>query len=74
MVLDEGNIEYSKTVLEKVAAYSDILSRTFEETGTPEEKSICGRLTAEYFVLRTVLVCYIGTEMFLILFLTLIPS
>ncbi|KAM3081866.1 Transcription factor [Clarireedia jacksonii] len=53
--LDEGNIEYSKTVLEKVAAYSDILLKATEEIGTPEEKSICGRLTAEYFVLRTVL-------------------
>jgi hypothetical protein len=66
MILDEGNIEYSKTVLEKVAAYSDILQKAFEETGTPEEKSICGRLTAEYFVLRTVLVCYIGTKLLLI--------
>ncbi|PQE09145.1 hypothetical protein CJF32_00010362 [Rutstroemia sp. NJR-2017a WRK4] len=53
--LDEKNIEYSKTVLEKVAAYTDILQKAFEETGTPEEKSICGTLTAEYFVLRTVL-------------------
>ncbi|PQE27929.1 hypothetical protein CJF30_00009126 [Rutstroemia sp. NJR-2017a BBW] len=55
MVPDEKNIEYSKTVLEKVAAYTDILQKAFEETGTSEEKSICGKLTAEYFVLRTVL-------------------
>lgn len=49
-------MEYAVKVLEKIAGYSEVLLHTYESSGTPEEKVTCARFTAEYFVLRTLLV------------------
>ncbi|TGO23157.1 hypothetical protein BPAE_0142g00190 [Botrytis paeoniae] len=56
--LDGQKIDYAVKVLEKLAGYtgySEELLRTYESSGTSEEREVCARFTAEYFVLRTLL-------------------
>ncbi|KAA8565380.1 hypothetical protein EYC84_011087 [Monilinia fructicola] len=52
---DEQKTDYAVKVLERLAAYSEALLPAYESFGKLEEKAICARLTAEYFVLRTLL-------------------
>ncbi|RAL61514.1 hypothetical protein DID88_009553 [Monilinia fructigena] len=53
--LNEQKIDYAVKVLEKLAAYSETLLHAYESYGIMEEKAVCARYTAEYFVLRTLL-------------------
>ncbi|KAF7916982.1 uncharacterized protein EAE98_010413 [Botrytis deweyae] len=56
--LDGQKIDYAVKVLEKLAGYtgySEELLRTYESSGTSEERAACARFTAESFVLRTLL-------------------
>ncbi|KAF7952888.1 hypothetical protein EAE96_006111 [Botrytis aclada] len=56
--LNGQKIDYAVKVLEKIVGYtkySEELLRTYELSGTSEEKAACAKSTAEFFVLRTLL-------------------
>lgn len=59
-VSDRKQADLALKVLEKVGGYEGLLRKPNSEVGE-EDREPCNNLVAEYYVLRTAVVCFIQT-------------